>query len=191
MAAEKPLYQRTWFIVLVTFVAFSILATALNGGSDEDSPSTTQQETSTPTPTPTPTESDSESSEPSAEPSEDPDSSDNISYFISSSTGQFRDLEKDVNDAIERTEKDQTIRLLGNVLEFTFNYGQLNALDAPTAIAEQWNSGMADLDAAIELSSDGATDFVGGDITMSEMINLLYGVRSQVENLRSIVSTLE
>ena len=187
MATEKPLYQRTWFIVLVTFVALSVLATALNGGSDEDSPSTSQQETSTPTPA----ESESESSEPSAEPSEDPDSSDNISYFISSSTGQFRDLEKDVNDAIERAEKDQTIRLLGNVLEFAFNYGQLSALDAPTAIAEQWASGMADLDAAIELSSDGATDFVGGDITMSEMINLLYGVRSQVENLRSIVSTLE
>jgi cytoskeletal protein RodZ len=191
MATEKPLYQRTWFIIFVTFVAFSILATALNSGSDEESPSTSQQETSTPTPTPTPTESESETSEPSAEPSEDPDSADNISYFISSSTGQFRDLDKDVSDAIERAEKDQTIRLLGNVLEFAFNYGQLNALDAPTAIAEQWAAGMAALDAAIELSSDGATDFVGGDITTSEMINLINGVQSQVDNLRSIVSTLE
>ena len=189
MATEKPLYQRTWFIVLVTFVAFSILATALNGGSDEDSQSTTQQETSTPTPTPT--ESESENSEPSAEPSKDPDSTDNISYFIRSSTGQFRDLDKDVSDAIERAEKDQTIRLLGNILEFSFNYGQLNALDAPTAIAKQWAAGMAALDAAIELSSDGATDFVGGDITTSEMINLIYGVQSQVDNLRSIVATLK
>ncbi len=187
MATDKPLYQRTWFIIFVTFVAFSILATALNGGSDEESPSTSQQETSTPTPT----ESESQTSEPSAEPSEDPDSADNISYFISSSTGQFRDLDKDVSDAIERAEKDQTIRLLGNVLEFAFNYGQLNALDAPTAIAEQWAVGMAALDAAIELSSDGATDFVGGDITTSEMINLINGVQSQVDNLRSIVSTLE
>jgi hypothetical protein len=191
MATDKPLYQRTWFIIFVTFVAFSILATALNGGSDEESPSTSQQETSTPSQTPTPTESEAETSEPSAEPSKDPDSTDNISYFIRSSTGQFRDLDKDVSDAIERAEKDQTIRLLGNILEFSFNYGQLNALDAPTAIAEQWAAGMTALDAAIELSSDGATDFVGGDITTSEMINLIYGVQSQVDNLRSIVATLE
>ena len=189
MATEKPLYQRTWFIILVTFVGFSILASALNGGNDSESSSTSQQETSTPTPTPT--ESESESSEPSPEPSTDPDSADNISYFIYSSNGQFIDLDKDVNDAIGRAENDQTIRLLGNVLEFAFNYGQLNALDAPTAVAEQWADGMAALDAAIELSSDGATDFVGGDITASEMINLLYGVQAQVDNLRSIVSTLE
>ena len=191
MATEKPLYQRTWFIVFVTFVAFSILATALNSGSDNESPSTSQQETSTPTPTPTPTESESESSEPSPEASTDPDSTDNISYFIYSSNGHFIDLDKDVNDAIGRAENDQTIRLLGNILEFAFNYGQLNALDAPTAIAEQWDYGLAALDAAIELSSDGAADFTAGDITTSEMINLLYGVQSQVDNLRSIVATLD
>jgi hypothetical protein len=108
-----------------------------------------------------------------------------------SSSGQFIDLEKDVSDAIERAENDQTLRLLGNVLEFAFNYGQLNALDAPTAIADQWAEGLASLDAAIELSSDGATDFVVGDITTTEMINLLYGVQSQVDNLKSIASTLE
>jgi hypothetical protein len=187
MATDKPLYQRTWFIVFVTFVAFSILATALNSGSDNQSPSTSQQETSTPTPT----ESESESSEPSPEASTDPDSADNISYFIYSSNGQFIDLDKDINDAIGRAENDQTIRLLGNVLEFAFNYGQLNALDAPTAVAEQWADGLAALDAAIELSSDGAADFTSGDITTSEMISLLYGVQSQVDNLRSIVATLE
>jgi hypothetical protein len=173
----------------VTFVGFSILATALNSGNGSESPSTSQQETSTPTPTPT--ESESESSDPSPETSTDPDSADNISYVIYSSNGQFIDLDKDVNDAIGRAENDQTIRLLGNVLEFAFNYGQLNALDVPTAVAEQWADGMAALDAAIELTSDGATDFVGGDITASEMINLLYGVQSQVDNLRSIVATLE
>ena len=189
MATDKPLYQRTWFIVFVAFVAFSILATALNSGSDNQSPSTSQRETKAPTSTPT--ESESESSEPSPEASTDPDSADNISYFIYSSNGQFIDLEKDVNDAIGRAENDQTIRLLGNIVEFAFNYGQLNALDAPTAVAEQWADGLAALDAAIELSSDGAADFTAGDITTSEMINLLYGVQSQVDNLRSIVATLE
>jgi cytoskeletal protein RodZ len=189
MATEKPLYQRTWFIVFVAFVAFSILATALNSGSDNESPSTSQQETKTPTPSPT--ESESESTEPSPEPSTDPDSEDDVSYFIFSSTGHLLDIENDVNDAIGRAENDQTIRLLGNVLEFAFNYGQLNALDAPTAIAEQWDDALAALDAAIELSSDGAADFTAGDITTSEMINLLYGVQSQVDNLRSIVATLE
>jgi cytoskeletal protein RodZ len=189
MSAEKPLYQRTWFIILVTFVAFAILATALNGGNDEQSASTSQQETSKPTPTPT--ESESESPEPSPKTSSDPDSSDNVSYFIYSSNGQFIDLEKDVNDAIRRAENDQTIRLLGNVLEFSFNYGQLSALDVPTAVADQWATGMAALDAAIELSSDGVADFTAGDISTSEMINLLYGVQAQVDNLRSIVSTLE
>jgi hypothetical protein len=191
MATEKPLYQRTWFIVFVTFMAFAILATALNGGGNENSASTTQQETATPTPSPTESESESESTEPSPEPSTDPDSEDNVSYFILSSTGDLLDIENDVNDAIGRAENDQTIRLLGNVLEFAFNYGQLNALDAPTVVADQWADGLAELDAAIELSSDGAVDFAAGDISTSEMINLLYGVQAQVENLRSLVRTLE
>jgi hypothetical protein len=191
MATEKPLYQRTWFIIFLTFVAFSILATSLSGGLTGESSSNTQQETSTPTPAPTPAESESESSESSAEPSEDTDSADDNSYFISSSTGQFIDLEKDVVDAIERAEKDQNIRLLGTIIEFAFNYGQLNSLDAPDEIAEEWAAGMAALDAAIELCSDGASEFVDGDMSKSELINLLYGVRSQVENLRSIVATLE
>jgi hypothetical protein len=136
------------FIVLENFVAFSILATPLNGGNDSESPSTSQQETSTPTPTPT--ESESESSEPSTELSMDPDSADNISYFISSSTGQFRGLDKDVSDAIGRAKNDQNSRLPGNALDFSFSYGQLNPLDAPAVVAEQWADGMAALDASIE-----------------------------------------
>lgn len=203
MASEKPLYQRTWFIIVMSILFLSILSSALGGGNDEgqsDSPSTTETATATPTATPTPTategesatdsETESSTASPSPTPTQDPDSTDNVSYFILSSNGQFRDLDKDIKDARKRAEADQSFRLLGNILEFSFNLGQLESLDPPTAVADDWVSGLAKLDKAISKSSDAAADFVTGGVTTSQMLSALNKVQTQVDNLRRIVDGL-
>jgi hypothetical protein len=206
MASEKPLYQRTWFIVVMSVLFLSIVAGSLNGGNDDEqsaapepteTASASPSETQTPTPTPTEeeseteTETDSASASPSPTPTVDPDSDDNVSYFLISSNGQFRDLDKDIRDAGKRAEADQSFRLLGNILEFSFNLGQLRSLDPPTAIADDWVAGLAKLDKAIEKSSDAAADFVTGGISTSGMLNVLGKVQNQVDNLRIIVSKLD
>jgi hypothetical protein len=207
MASEKPLYQRTWFIVVMSVLFLSIVAGSLNGGNgDEQSAApeptetatATPTETPTPTPTPTPTEeeseadteSDSSSTSPSPTPTQDPDSDDNVAYFLISSNGQFRDLDKDIRDAGKRAEADQSFRLLGNILEFSFNLGQLRSLDPPTVIADDWVAGLTKLDKAIEKSSDAAADFITGGVTTSQMFGALNKVQAQVDNLRRIADRL-
>lgn len=204
MASEKPLYQRTWFIVVMSVLFLSIVAGSLGGGSEDGQsaapePTETASAAPTETPTPTPTEEESEpatetessSASPSPTPTQDPNSDDNVAYFLISSNGQFRDLDKDIRDANKRAEADQSFRLLGNVLEFSFNLGQLQSLDPPTAIAEDWVAGLAKLDKAIEKSSDAAAEFVTGEISTSGMLNALGKVQNQVDNLRLIVARLE
>lgn len=206
MASEKPLYQRTWFIVVISVLFLSIVAGSLGGGGEEPQsampePTETASSTPTETPSPTPTPTDEEpapdsgtesgSASPSPTPTQDPDSADNIAFFILSSNGQFRDLDKDIRDAGKRAEADQSFRLLGNVLEFSFNLGQLESLDPPTAIAEDWVAGLAKLDKAIEKSSDAAADFITGGVSTSGMLNALGKVQNQVDNLRMIVAKLD
>lgn len=208
MASEKPLYQRTWFIVVMSILFLSIVAGSLNGGSEDEqiaAPEPTETvtptptATATPTPTETPTEEESESNSdtdtsspsPSPTPTQDPDSDDNVAFFLISSNGQFRDLNKDIRDAVKRAEADQSFRLLGNVLEFSFNLGQLRSLDPPTAIAEDWVSVLAKLDKAIEKSSDAAADFVTGGASTSQMIGALNKVQNQVDNLQRIADKVE
>jgi hypothetical protein len=206
MASDKPLYQRTWFIVVMSILFLSIVAGSLNGSSEDEqtaAPEPTETVTATPTATPTPTETptedesgttsetDATSSSPSPTPTQDPDSADNVAFFLISSNGQFRDLDKDIRDAVKRAEADQAFRLLGNVLEFSFNLGQLESLDPPTAIAEDWVAGLAKLDKAIEKSSDAAADFVTGGASTSQMIGALSKVQNQVDNLRRIADKVE
>ena len=206
MASEKPLYQRTWFIVLMSVLLLSIVAGSLGGGEAEPqapTPQPTVTVTATPsaTPTPTPTasegsakaepEGEGETASPSPTPSEDPDSAENITYFLLSSNGQFRDLDKDIKDARKRAEADETIRLLGNILEFSFNLGQLRSLDPPSAIADGWIEGIDKLDLSITKSSDAASGFITGSVSTSQMLKILNGVQTRVDNLRKITATLD
>lgn len=204
MASEKPLYQRTWFIIVMSVLFLSIVAGSLGGASDEaqsptPQPTVTVTATPTATPTPTPTEDseavdseiETETASPSPTPTEDPNSEENITYFIISSNGQFRDLEKDIRDARKRAEADETFRLLGNILEFSFNLGQLRSLDPPSSIAEDWIVGIDKLDLAISKSSDAASDFISGTASTSRMLRALSRVQTQVDNMRRITDSIK
>lgn len=192
MAEKQPLYKRTWFIILVVVLILGAIGNATNG-SDSGTPETVQ-ETSEPSPTPTETASAEPSPSPSvsedAGPLSDPDSEESIAYFIYSSTGQFKDMNKDLDDAVGRANNDQTIRLLGNILELTFNLGQLKALDAPTAVAKSWSNGLVKLEASIDAASDIATDFSSGQASLSEILGSLESVRGKINGLKKVVSNL-
>lgn len=212
MASEKPLYQRTWFVVVMSFLLLAIVSGAVNGGessqqnSVQPSPVSTPSEVPSETPSPAapesaapieedpaatePSEASSASPEPSESPSLDPNSAEGIEYFIFSSNGQYRDIEKDLRDAIKRTKNDQTIRLLGNTVELLFNQAQLEALDPPTAISKKWRKELGDLDGRIMKVSDGVADYISGAISQSKMISLLNEVAAQVDVLRSITNRL-
>lgn len=187
---KKPLYKRTWFIVVVALLLLSGIGNAVNGSE----PESTQATQPVATPTETAVEPALVEESPSPEPSvsesasADPDPQDNIDYFVYSSTGQFSDLNKDIDDAVRRAKADQTIRLLGNILELTFNFGQLGALDPPTAISKSWTTGMDKLEKSIDAASERATDFTSGDASLNEVLNSLENVRKQVKSLANVVS---
>ena len=202
MAEKKPLYQRTWFIVVMAILLLGVVGNALNGGSDagsgetssqepvaEETASTTPTETPSPEQTPSPEASESVAAETSAP--VDPDSADNVAYFVLSSIGNLKDLNKDVNDAVKRAEADESFRLLGNILEFSFNFGQLQSLTAPTQVSEKWLSGMAKLEKKIDASSDAAAEFLSGTVSTSQMVSALEKVRTQLNTLADLVGTVE
>lgn len=197
MATQKPLYQRTWFIVTMSFLLLGIIGSALNGGNADTKSEAAPTETVTVTATPsesateTPSPSPSNSADPSVAQtaaSSDADSASNKSYFVSSAKGDLADLEKDIDDALKRAKNDQKIRLMGNILEFSFNLGQLQALDAPTAVKNKWEKALVALDKAITVSSDTAADLVAGDATTSTMTSALNKVQSKVDALYAIVA---
>jgi hypothetical protein len=193
MAEKKPLYKRTWFVVVVILLVLSGVGNAI-GGSEPEVTETTQQ-TSTPSETPAEAaaieESPSASPEATDSPLSDPDSEESIAYFAYSSTGQFKDMDKDLDDAVKRANNDQTIRLMGNMLELTFNFGQLEALDAPTSVAKAWATGMAKLETSIDTASDIAGDFSSGQASLSEMLGSIEQVRAKVNALAKVVSNLK
>ena len=191
LAEKKPLYKRTWFLVVAGILLISGIGNAIGGSTPsssqstdvEASPSTSVAEELASSPTP------SETVEPS--PTTDPNSPENVAYFISSSSGQFKDLDKDIDDAVKRAKNDQFIRLLGNILEFSFNFGQLEALEVPDAVSEAWKAGMLKLDASIEEASNAATDFAVDEASTSEVVSSLEKVRDRVNALQKIVSKLQ
>ncbi len=193
MAEKKPLYKRTWFVVVVILLVLSGVGNAI-GGSEPEETETTRQ-TAAPSETPAEVaaieESPSASPEATDSPLSDPDSEESIAYFAYSSTGQFKDMDKDLDDAVKRANNDQTIRLMGNMLELTFNFGQLEALDAPTSVAKAWATGMGKLETSIDNASDIAGDYSTGQASLSEMLGSIEQVRAKVNALAKVVSSLK
>lgn len=121
----------------------------------------------------------------------DPDSQENKAYFVLSSTGQILDMNKDLDDATRRAENSQLIRLSGNILELTFNLGQLKALDAPTAVATDWRDALLKLEASLDSISAVLSAFVSDEATLSEMLNEIETVRSLTNDLIPIVERVD
>lgn len=121
----------------------------------------------------------------------DPDSADNKTYFVISGTGQVIDMNKDLDDAVTRAENSQLIRLSGNILELSFNLGQLQSLDAPSVVASDWQEAMGKLESSIDSISDVLSDFIADEASLSEMLEAIESVRARVNALTSILERVE
>jgi chromosomal replication initiation ATPase DnaA len=193
--ANKPFYQRPWFIVLAVLVLISSITNALN--KDENSTSTPQatvtvtaEPTSTASQTPVAKESKSEAS-PMPEETVNVDSDFNIANFRSSATNNLADLKKDLGDLKKRAEEGSLLRLLGNVLEISFNQGQLSALtDVPTKIAKTWPAEIAKLEAAVDALSDKTSAYVSGEISLSALKDAIGKVNSIAGKLEGLAGKL-
>lgn len=193
--AKKPFYQRPWFIVLVVLVLISSITNALN--KDENSTSTPQatvtvtaEPTSAASQTPVAKESQSAAS-PTPEETLNVDSDFNIANFRTSATNNLADLKKDLGDLKKRAEEGSLLRLLGNVLEISFNQGQLSALtDVPTKIAKTWPAEMAKLEAAVDALSDKTSAYVSGEIGLSALKDAIGKVNSIAGKLEGLAGKL-
>lgn len=193
MVEKKPLYKRTWFIVVVAVLLLSGIGNVVSGPGSSETNSAQEQASASPTPSkvavieqsPTPIASETES------PLSDPNSEESLAYFAFSSTGQFIDMDKDIDDGIRRAEADQRIRLLGNILELSFNLGQLESLDAPTVVAESWTAGIQKLEASIDAASDMGTAFSAREASSTQVVNALEKVRSQINALAKVVAKVK
>ena len=70
--------------------------------------------------------------------------------FANSAAGDIADMRKDLSDSVEALADGGVFRLNANLLELTFNYGQLDALDAPKPVRADWKAAMGRLDGALD-----------------------------------------
>lgn len=190
---KKPFYKRPWFIVLAVLVLISSISNAVNKKDNTASePQATVTVTATPSPTETPTAEETQAEvSPSPEETVNVDSDFNILNFKSSAQGNIEDLKKDLTDLRKRAEEGSLFRLLGNVLEVSFNQGQLEALtDVPTKISKTWPAQMVKLAAAIDALSDKTSAYVGGDASLSSLKDAINKVNGIADNLAALAGSL-
>jgi hypothetical protein len=190
---KKPFYQRPWFIVLAVLVLISSISNAVDKNDNTASePQATVTVTATPTPSETPIAEETQAEvSPSPEETVNVDSDFNILNFKSSAQGNIDDLKKDLTDLRKRAEEGSLFRLLGNVLEISFNQGQLEALtDVPTKIARTWPAQMVKLATAIDALSDKTSAYVGGDASLSSLKDSINKVNGIADNLAALAGKL-
>ncbi len=192
--SKKPFYKRPWFIVVAVLVLISSIANAAN---KSDTTTSEPQATVTVTATPTPTASEPAAEETQAEVSPSPketvnvDSDFNIANFKSNAKNNLADLKKDLGDLKKRAEEGSVLRLLGNIIEISFNQGQLEALtDVPTKIAKTWPAEMAKLATEIDALSDKTSAYVGGDISLAKLKDAIAKVNAIADNLSALAGKL-
>lgn len=190
---KKPFYKRPWFIVLAVLVLISSISNAVNKNDNTASePQATVTVTASPTPSETPTVEETQAEvSPSPEETVNVDSDFNILNFKSSAKGNIEDLKKDLTDLRKRAEEGSLFRLLGNVLEVSFNQGQLEALtDVPTKIATTWPAEMVKLASAIDALSEKTSAYVGGDISLAKLKDAIAKVNGIADNLSALAGKL-
>lgn len=121
---------------------------------------------------------------PSASASPSPDSP---AFFAASARGDLRDLRKDLRDLERALDEGGLFRMLGNVLELSFNVGQLGSLTPPLEIGGAWDDGLAEL----ELSVDELSAAIENDAPLREVRERLTQVRERVDALGAVVDQLE
>jgi hypothetical protein len=143
-AAAKPLWKRTWLIVVAAVVALVVVGSVSGAiaGARKGDTALVALETTTPVASPTAVPS----AEPSAAPSEEPVAATvDLAYFRATAGKQLDDYDKDLNDITDAAAKGSTLRVATNSVELALNSGQVAGIEAPTAIAGEWTLATASL----------------------------------------------
>lgn len=106
--------------------------------------------------------------------------------FRAAALGDLADMQKDVADAKARIDDGGLARLFGNVLELTFNIGQLKSITASDEIATEWSEGLAKLEKAVDdFSSSLSEDSV------SKSISRLNEISKRISELERFVKAVK
>lgn len=103
--------------------------------------------------------------------------------FASSARGDLADMSKDLVDLQRAIDKGGLFRAMGNVLELSFNLGQLESLEPPTKIASTWNRELAKLKTAIDAVSASVSD--GASVSTSK--KRIAAVQSQIKKMDALI----
>lgn len=160
-------------------LTIAVIVAAATGGTA--APSTTLE--------PAPPTAEASATEPTEEPTEAPPATDiDAAAFASEAHGHIADINKDLDDMVERTVNEQMFRLLGNTVELSFNLAQLRVLETPEAVAADWTPALNNLEAAIQVASDAASDYSAGTISAEAMLVAIEATRTQAAAVDAIVS---
>jgi len=111
---------------------------------------------------------------------------DSPTIFTASVQGNIADMRKDLSDLEIAIAENGMLRILGNITEISFNYAQIGARTAPTAIAESWNTEFATLGESVNK----LTDRVGNDGTSKQVTSALKEVRKNLDALEELLAEL-
>lgn len=106
--------------------------------------------------------------------------------FSASALGDIADLDKDLVDLQKSIAKGGLFRAVGNVLELSFNMGQLESLTPPPKIASAWSSELSKLDKAIGKVSAS----VEKSASLGATSKSIAAARAQAKQLASVVRKL-
>jgi hypothetical protein len=176
---KRPLYQNPFFIVVAALLAISGIAN-VGQASKDIAPSVSQVEASS-----------------SAEPPQQPSATPTIEArpevvperFYRSVQGDLRDMIKDLNDMVSRANGRESLRLLGNTLELSFNVSQLKAIDAPQSIANKWEQGISDLASGVASLTEAAGNFSSEEISLNQMLSAIDKLRAKVHELDDLAAS--
>lgn len=172
------LARKTWQKVLIVILGISVITAPFSEETNEVEIGSEPAISVSPTPSETQLAEPSESPSPTESVSETPIPLSPVE-FRAYALGDLADMRKDVADAKKRINDGGFARLLGNVLELTFNVGQLQSITPSEDIAEEWNSKLAKLEAAVDKFSEGVGE------------NSVSATRSDLDEILAAISTLE
>lgn len=132
-----------------------------------------------------------ESSAPELEPEVDPEVDPepvpmSPARFAASARGDLRDMSKDLNDLRRAVDQGGLFRMVGNALELSFNLGQLQSLNPPSAIAAEWETELGVLDERITRVQDAVRD----DSSLGTLRKRMTATEQQIKKLRSVINKL-
>lgn len=107
--------------------------------------------------------------------------------FLTGARGDLRDMRKDLKDMEEALDEGGFLRVAGNVLELSFNIGQLQSLEPPVEVANEWDAALT----ALEVDVARLGDLISDDGTPKQVNDALRDSRSSIRDALGVLDAYE